>query len=154
MKCPNCHQTVTRKSKFCANCGNPISFRQSRQPVKTQKKLPLSLAIVLVGLGIVVGLAIFKFASKPATNTVLPVANVQSAVLDIASEFTCPCGSCSDGLDVCTCDAPRGAVEARNFIAQKIQEGHERPHIVEMVQKKYGSLRNTSNPVFKFETPK
>jgi hypothetical protein len=65
----------------------------------------------------------------------------------------CPCGSCNDALDECTCDDANGAVEVKSFIAQKLLEGHKKPHIVEMVQEHYGGLKNQTSTSFKFKLP-
>jgi cytochrome c-type biogenesis protein CcmH/NrfF len=122
--------------------------------------MPMSYVLGLIVLGIGLGYAIFKFSSNSGGTSAGTAANrpqalpIQSeAVLDIAAQFICPCGSCSDSLDECTCDAPRGAVEVKSFIAQKFQEGHKKPHIVEMVQERYGGLKSISEPLFKLKPP-
>ncbi|MFQ5824201.1 MAG: zinc-ribbon domain-containing protein [bacterium] len=160
MKCQNCHHTVTRKSKFCTNCGTPVAPRSSQKRTQPKTRLPISYAFGLIGLGILVGIAIIKFIENSSNNSFQAASNIQksqqiqsAAVLDIAKEFMCPCGSCSDPLDECTCDHKNGALEVKTFIAQKLQEGHKKPHIVEMVQEKYGSLQSRTNPNFKFEMP-
>ncbi|MFQ5750672.1 MAG: zinc-ribbon domain-containing protein [bacterium] len=160
MKCQKCHHTVTRKSKFCPNCGTSVVPRTAQKPEPTKTGLPLSYGIGLVGIGILVGFAIFKYTSNPGMNSIQAVSNVQNspkiqsaAVLDIAREFTCPCGTCSDPLDICDCDHKNGAVEVKSFIAQKLQEGHKKPHIIEMVQTTYGGQKKTSEPIFNLEPP-
>ncbi|MFQ6116163.1 MAG: zinc-ribbon domain-containing protein [bacterium] len=159
MKCQNCHHTVTRKSKFCPNCGTPIAARKSR-PQQSKTQLPLGYALVLVMLGILIGFLIFKYTSNSGTDFSQTTTGIQgsqaiqsAAVLDIAQEFMCPCGSCSDPLDVCNCDHKNGALEVKSFIAQKLREGHKKPHIVEMVQEKYGGLKNKTAPSFDFVPP-
>ncbi|MFQ5864948.1 MAG: zinc-ribbon domain-containing protein [bacterium] len=160
MKCQNCHHTVTRKSKFCPNCGTPIVARKSQHQQQAKTQIHFGYSLALVGLGIVIGLAIFKYAfnsedkSSPVTSAIQTDQLLQSAVvLDIAREFMCPCGSCSDPLDVCTCDHKNGALEVKSFIAQKLREGHKKPHIVEMVQEQYGALKNESAPLFDLKPP-
>lgn len=160
MKCQSCNQTITRRSKFCPNCGAPVIPRKSQKQTQPKAKLPIYYAIGLVGLGILVGFAIFKYTSNSESNSFQAVSNfrnsqpIQSAeVLDIAREFICPCGSCSDSLDECTCDQKNGALEVKRFIAQKLREGHKKPHIVEMVQEKYGGLKSEKGPSFKFVPP-
>ena len=74
-----------------------------------------------------------------------------TAVIEIAKEFNCPCGKCDHRLDSCSCDHPNGALEIKNFIAKQLGQGPKKPHIMEMVQDKYGGLKNESNAVFKNE---
>lgn len=160
MKCQNCNHTVTKKSKFCPNCGEKIVFRSSQNPSQSGTKIPFVYVIGLVLLGGIIGFGIFKLNSNSTSvNTqTRDVSNFQNlaaiqsaAVLDIAKEFMCPCGDCNDPLDVCNCDDKNGAIEVKSFIAQKLQEGHQKPHIMEMVQAKYGGLKKESKPVFKFD---
>ena len=158
MKCQNCQQTVNQKSKFCPNCGQRITRRVSTANSSAKSTFPIGYAVGLLGVGILLGFAVFKFSSGSnslqTAQTIQPAAPVQSAaVLDIAQEFMCPCGKCNDPLDVCNCDHEHGAMEVKGFIAQQLQSGHKKPHIVEMVQEKYGGLKNTAAPLFKFEPP-
>lgn len=159
MKCHRCNHTVTKKSKFCPNCGEKIVPRSSQNQTHAGVKIPFGYVIGLVLLGGIVGFAIFKLSSTSANTHTHDVSNVQSsvlqsvAVLEVAREFMCPCGDCKDALDVCTCDDKNGAIAVKSFIAQKLQEGHQKPHIIEMVQAKYGGLKKNSNPTFKFDSP-
>ncbi len=145
MKCQNCRSTVTRKSKFCTSCGERIVPRTSAPAHKAKPVMPVSYAFVLVAVGVVFGFVVFKFSAKPIvsafpTSSEMPgVSSIQSAaVSDVARELMCPCGSCSDPLDPCQCDHPDGAVTVKAFIAQKLAEGHKKPHIIDMVHEKYG----------------
>lgn len=145
MKCANCNRTVTKKTKFCPECGNKIVPKTSKSGPKEPKKITAVQAGLLIGVGIIVGIAILKIGeSTPDSASSPPVSDFPSslqspAVLEIAAEFDCFCGSCEDRLDVCTCEHPRGALEVKGFILQKLQEGHHKPHIVEMVRENYGS---------------
>ncbi len=148
MKCHHCNRTVTRKSKFCPNCGEPVAPRTRAETESARSQLPLGWAIALLGVGIVIGIAVVKFGgdASEAPPVVAPLSSTDAlgwhspAVQDIAREFQCFCGTCEDRLDVCDCDHPKGAVEVKSFIAQKLREGHKKPHIVEMVQEAYGKL--------------
>jgi hypothetical protein len=155
MKCQTCHQTVARKSRYCANCGAPVVPRSSqRQPAEKSKPLTTGYAAALVGAGVLVGFLIFKFGisnSGSEDNADIPAALQSAEVLDVAQGFMCPCGKCSDRLDVCTCDHPKGAFEVKGFIAQQLAVGHMKPHIVEMVQKKYGGHIHNNNAPLKLD---
>jgi len=41
------------------------------------------------------------------------------------------------------------SVQIKNFIAMQFSQGHKKPHIMKMVQDKYGGLKNKSKRVFK-----
>ncbi|MFQ5707850.1 MAG: hypothetical protein ACE5HO_10400 [bacterium] len=149
MKCQNCNQIIARKSKFCPNCGEEVKFRSSVKNAKQGSGIPMVYGFGLLGLGILLGFALFKFSlqsgdtAAPTVSSFGSPAAIQSpAVLDIAKDFICPCGTCNDPLDVCTCDNPNGAVEVKSFIAQKLREGHKKPHIVEMLTKEYPGLKS------------
>lgn len=150
MKCEKCGRTITKKSKFCPYCGTLVTPKTGSKKEVSRSSFSVGYAVIFIGIGIILGYSIFKFTSTSQPNSVsssfqktLPVQS--AAVLDIAREFMCPCGSCNDSLDDCTCDMPRGAVEVKSFIAQKLQENHKRAHIIEMVQEKYGGLKSSSN---------
>jgi cytochrome c-type biogenesis protein CcmH/NrfF len=66
--------------------------------------------------------------------------NVDEAkVIAVAKNFKCPCGGCGeDPLETCTCDMPKGAVETKSFIREKLSEGFTVEQVIELVDKKYG----------------
>ena len=60
----------------------------------------------------------------------------------VASRFRCACGGCGElPLDECTCDMPRGAVEEKNFIRKKLQQGSTVDQVVKAVDEEYGHLK-------------
>jgi predicted RNA-binding Zn-ribbon protein involved in translation (DUF1610 family) len=154
MRCQNCNNTVTSKSKFCPHCGERIILRSSsKKKQSTARNIPLSYAVGFVGLGLLLGFIIFKSYSNSTSRTFPSVSNINSssliqspAVSDVAKEFMCFCGSCTDRLDECSCEHKNGAREVKSFIAQKLSEGHEKPHIVEMVRSEYSVAINTNLP--------
>ncbi len=157
MKCQNCQQTVIRKSHYCPNCGAPVVPRSSQhQPTHKSKSLTVGYTVALVGVGMLAGFLIFKFGTSESgseNNANVPAALQSAAVLDVAREFMCPCGNCNDPLDTCTCDHPKGAFEVKGFIAQQLAAGHLKPHIVEMVQQKYGGRKNQTPLKLDFQLP-
>ena len=59
--------------------------------------------------------------------------------LSMAKNFKCACGGCGeDPLETCTCDMPKGAVEEKNFIREKLAEGFTVEQVIELLDKKYG----------------
>ncbi len=69
------------------------------------------------------------------------IVNSDARVQLVASRFRCACGGCGElPLDECTCDMPRGAVEEKNFIRKKLQEGLTIDQVVKAVNEKYGHM--------------
>lgn len=68
-------------------------------------------------------------------------------VHDVAAAFICPCGTCTDGLEVCDCEMVKGASEVRQFIHENLSAGHHPPHVIEMVDAKYGYRKNSRPPI-------
>lgn len=160
MKCQNCHRTIARKSKFCPHCGTAVVHPAPRRTEQRQtSKLPVHYWLGLLALGALLGIAALKIVQdqskelESAGNNLVPAQN--SEVLEVAREFMCPCGNCSDALDTCSCDHKNGALEVKAFISQQLQNGHKKPHIVEMVQNRYGGLKAQNKvPPFEFSPPK
>ena len=85
-------------------------------------------------------------ASTQSPNIVNNDARVQL----VASRFRCACGGCGElPLDECTCDMPRGAVEEKNFIRNKLQQGLTVDQVVRAVDEKYGHLKTLKIDKFK-----
>ena len=119
------------------------------------------MAAVLVG-GILVGAMVMYFSKDktPSTAAAMNVfdpklrgpqlATAFPEVYQVAAEFTCPCGTCTDGVEVCDCEMVKGASEVRQFIFDNLDAGHHPPHVIEMVEAKYG-YRKPGSPSLKFE---
>ena len=68
-------------------------------------------------------------------------ASLESQVRRVASNFKCACGGCGElPLVECTCDMPRGAVEEKNYIRNKLREGLTVDQVVQLVKDKYGYM--------------
>jgi len=66
-------------------------------------------------------------------------AALESQVRLVAANFRCACGGCGELFLIdCTCDMPRGAVEEKRFIREKLQQGVAVDQVVTMVEKEYG----------------
>lgn len=60
-------------------------------------------------------------------------------VAAVARNFKCACGGCGElPLETCTCDMPRGSVEEKKFIREKLAEGLTVEQVIEALDKKYG----------------
>ena len=65
--------------------------------------------------------------------------SIEDQVRQVAVNFKCACGGCGElPLAECQCDMPKGAVEEKNFIRDKLMEGYTVPQVIELVDKKYG----------------
>jgi cytochrome c-type biogenesis protein CcmH/NrfF len=120
------------------------------------------LAAVLVG-GVLLG-AIVMYVSRDESQPALAsaaaafdpklhgpaLATAFPEVYQVASEFICPCGTCTDGLEVCDCEMVKGASEVRQFIYDNLNAGHRPPHVTQMVEAKYG-YRKSGRPPITFE---
>jgi cytochrome c-type biogenesis protein CcmH/NrfF len=94
------------------------------------------------------GIMIKAFYS-PSPGNVTPVSNVSSGsnvnsakegqVGLVAANFRCACGGCGELFLVdCTCDMPRGAVEEKEFIRDKLRQGLSVDQVIDLVEKEYG----------------
>ena len=65
--------------------------------------------------------------------------SIEDQVRQVAVNFKCACGGCGElPLAECQCDMPKGAVEEKGFIRDKLMEGYTVPQVIELVDKKYG----------------
>lgn len=75
-------------------------------------------------------------------RTSLTTVSLDARIRQVASNFRCACGGCGElPLVECTCDMPRGAVEEKRFIRQKLEEGLPVERVIQLVEQTYG-LRN------------
>lgn len=57
----------------------------------------------------------------------------------VAANFRCACGGCGELFLVdCTCDMPRGAVEEKDFIRNKLKQGLTVEQVIQLVDQQYG----------------
>ncbi len=77
---------------------------------------------------------IYEFTSAPPST-----GDLEEQVRLVASNFSCACGGCGElPLVECTCDMPRGAVEEKEFIRNKLKEKLSVDQVIQLVDKKYG----------------
>lgn len=150
-KCKGCGQFNELDALFCVACGEEI-IRASREDQKGQTGGPSYKTIVLViglifllGLFVKAGTTLFKNAGTPRLSLTsapvsTPVTKVDEAqVIAVAKNFKCACGGCGElPLETCTCDMPKGAVEEKNFIREKLVKGLTTEQVIDLVDKKYG----------------
>ncbi len=80
------------------------------------------------------GIGAANFQSIASGNKV-----IASQVKLVAANFRCACGGCGELFLVdCTCDMPRGAVEEKNFIRDRLQKGATVDQVINLVDQEYG----------------
>ena len=112
---------VTAKTMFSGDQGtNTIT------PIQATSSQPISIQPIT-------GQAAVQAATSTATNS------IEDQVRQVAVNFKCACGGCGElPLAECQCDMPKGAVEEKGFIRDKLMEGYTVPQVIELVDKKYG----------------
>ena len=150
-KCLNCGHFNKLDAPLCAACGEEI-IKVPKENLKRPSSGPSFRTIALVigiillfGLFVEIGMTVFKQSKSsraPSSLTSIQpsVGKADEAqVIAVAKNFKCACGGCGeDFLETCTCDMPRGAVEEKNFIREKLSEGFPVEQVIELVDKKYG----------------
>ena len=103
----------------------------------------------IFAIGLFVKVAFFQdgYPVTPATpvNSYQPPplqsASLENQVRRVASNFKCACGGCGElPLVECSCDMPRGAVEEKNYIRNKLREGLTVDQVIQMVRDVYGHM--------------
>jgi len=95
----------------------------------------LAKVIFFPGQASMTGGEIYEFTSAPPPST----GALDEQIRLVASNFSCACGGCGElPLVECTCDMPRGAVEEKTFIRNKLEEKLTVEQVIELVDKKYG----------------
>jgi len=150
-KCLNCGHFNKLDAPLCAACGEEI-IKVPKENLKRPSSGPSFRTIALVigiillfGLFVEIGMTVFKQSKSsraPSSLTSIQpsVGKADEAqVIAVAKNFKCACGGCGeDFLETCTCDMPRGAVEEKNFIREKLSEGFPVEQVIKLVDKKYG----------------
>ena len=77
------------------------------------------------------------FSNAATGSNVNPV--VEGQVGLVAANFRCACGGCGELFLVdCACDMPKGAVETKAFIRDKLLQGLSVERVIQLVDQKYG----------------
>ena len=151
-KCTNCGQFNKLDALLCVACGEEI-ISAPKENVRRRSSGPSFRTIALVvgiiflfGILVQIGMTVFK-QDKPSRDPSSSASVRQSSVgqadeaqvIAVAKNFKCACDGCGeDSLESCTCDMPRGAIEEKNFIREKLSEGFTVEQVIELVDKKYG----------------
>ena len=168
VNCSKCGYTIEPEAQFCSQCGTKVAVKSAPAPKaakpiykskyshgKAKKNSKSSkaginsfvgyaiLAIFVIGVTWFIAWS-FSSSSRPdrVNSTVSQYQNTSTwsdEVQAIAANFQCPCGTCTDRLDVCTCDEPRGSVEVKTYIKSLLDQGLTKFETVEKVEEEYGN---------------
>jgi hypothetical protein len=168
MNCSKCGNIIEPGERFCGQCGTKVTGKSeaAHKAVKpvyrgkhTRGKSKKTSKSSKAGVNSIVGYAIlaifvigvtwfiawsFSSPSRPRrVNTSVSQYQGTSVWSDevqaIAANFNCPCGSCGDRLDVCTCDEVKGSVEVKTYIKSLLEQGLTKFEVVEKVEENYGN---------------
>lgn len=142
MNCTHCGVNNPKQSKFCTECGEPLSMAQKskrRFIEPSNKMIALVIGIIFVA-GIFVKLGTTFFTGQTTAASVSNSVKVDEAqVIAVAKNFKCACGGCGElPLATCECNMAKGAVEQKRFIREKLAEGITVEQVIELVDQKYG----------------
>lgn len=142
MNCTHCGLNNSKQSKFCTECGEPLSMVQKskRRPGgPSNKTIALVIGIIFIA-GILAKLGITFFTGQTTSASVSnPVKVDEAQVIAVARNFKCACGGCGElPLATCECNMAKGAVEQKRFIRGKLAEGFTVEQVIELVDQKYG----------------
>lgn len=105
------------------------------------KPMPMIMgAAALIVFGMLLSTVLIdKSATSPAPGVAAVTPVFSSAVLEIARDFYCSCGSCGQKeLLVCTCDT---AVQEKNYIQDLLDKGYDKESINSTVQAMFGGKK-------------
>jgi len=150
-KCKNCGHFNELDALFCVGCGEemmrvPKENIQRKSTAPSYKTIALVIGMVfLLGFAIKLGLNFSKEKnpSKLPASSPSPAASLikvdEAKVIAVAKNFKCACGGCGElPLATCECDMPKGAVEEKRFIREKLAEGFTVEQVIELLDKRYG----------------
>ena len=169
VSCDICGNENDTASAFCTNCGHPLHekapehhhrkmkktkthHRKTKEPPSAYSRFYIRSAIAVAAIIALVVLIETKenrtaVTAQQATLSILSDSTLHAAataemVPAIYSQFICPCGTCRDDLNVCTCTHPHGATEVKLFIDQQVSQGTNTvQEVIDMVNQKYGGRK-------------
>ncbi len=150
-KCKRCGHFNELHTRFCVVCGEEM-IKAPRGDQKQQSVGPSYRTIALVvgmiflaGISVKLGITLSKgespskLNSAPGQTSTSAVDVDETQVIAVAKNFKCACGKCGElPLATCQCEMPRGSVEEKRFIREKLAEGFTVEQVIEQLDKTYG----------------
>jgi cytochrome c-type biogenesis protein CcmH/NrfF len=150
-KCRNCGHFNELDVHYCVACGEEMITalrRDQKQPATgpSYKTIALVIAMIfLAGVSAKLGVTFSKrgtLSNLTAAPTQTPPSSVnvdEAQVIAVAKNFKCACGKCGElPLATCQCEMPRGSVEEKRLIRQKLAEGFTVEQVIELLNQEYG----------------
>jgi ribosomal protein L40E len=150
-RCRNCGHFNELDALYCVVCGEEM-IRVPKENFKQQTASPSYKTIALVigmiflaGVSVKLGITFSKRGSPSKLNSAPAITSTSMATVDetqviaVAKNFKCACGGCGElPLATCNCDMPKGSVEEKRFIREKLAKGFTVEQVIELLDKKYG----------------
>jgi len=149
-KCTSCGHFNELEAAYCIVCGEQI-IRVPKENLEPKtagpsfKTIGLVIGLIfLIGVLIKAGTTFFKPESasglSSSSTSVSKSINVDEAqVIAVAKNFKCACERCGElPLASCQCEMPKGSVEEKRFIRERLAEGYTVEQVIELLDKKYG----------------
>ena len=150
--CRNCGKLNVLDAHYCGWCGNAltVSLPEGRKKkADSRGKEPsywmiVAITALIFSIGLAVKMAFYPSPDIPKGEQMYTVPlsaddSMESQVQLVASNFKCACGGCGElPLVECNCDMPRGALEEKAFIRQKLRDGFTIDQVIQLVDGKYG----------------
>lgn len=149
-KCTSCGHFNELEAAYCVVCGERM-VRISKENLRPQSTGPSYRTIVLVigmifvvGVLFKLGITFFKEGSRSglSSSSASVSASIkvdEAQVVAVAKNFKCACGGCGElPLATCQCEMPKGSVEEKRFIREKLAEGFTVEQVIELLNEKYG----------------
>ena len=149
-KCKSCGHFNELDAFHCVLCGEKMASPKEnlKRPSTGPSYRTIALVIGMIFLaGISVKLAITfskresppKLSSAPIQTSTSALSVGESQVIEVAKNFKCACGGCGElPLATCQCEMPKGSVEEKRFIREKLAEGFAVEQVIELLDKTYG----------------
>jgi cytochrome c-type biogenesis protein CcmH/NrfF len=117
---------------------------------KQLKKSPYKKIALIIGLVFLAGLSfqlakMYLGSEKSLESSSLPAISASAdrvsaaQITAVAKNFACACEGCGElPLAQCNCDMPRGALEEKKFIREKLAEGNTVERVIDLLERQYG----------------
>jgi len=149
-KCRNCGHFNEPETLFCVFCGEEMmripkeNFKQ-RSANPSYKTIALVIGMIFAaGILVKLGAAFFKEGSRSQSSfSSVPISSLakvdEAEVIEVAENFKCACGGFGElPLATCECQMPKGSVEEKKFIREKLAERYTVEQVIELLDKRYG----------------
>jgi cytochrome c-type biogenesis protein CcmH/NrfF len=151
MYCKQCKITYHANEKFCRLCGEKLHGRKKEKRRNQKSQPPFRANIYLLfGLGLAIIIIALLLIDRPTQRRAVIEHNhdskatttFTSVVYEVAEKFICPCGGCGEmALETCSCDMHQGAIEAKSFIQQQLNQGKSKDEVIAAMIQRYGYLK-------------